>query len=609
MKFRIIYLGVTVLVSIFLAGVVSAAPPPTPQHISYQGELVYDGTPFSGEARFKFALVDSAAGNYFWSNDGTRGEPSDHVNLNVNQGLFSVLLGASPMVPIDPRDLDEFLVNQALRIWVDIGDGFVLLGDQPLSSTPFALRADHANSADSAPGSFTAQFQIYSVAGGFKFPDGTIQTTAATGGGGGGNTLDMAYDQGGPGLGRTIVTDSGAVNITGTGGLVVEDDILIGKDNPYSTWVAIKNIGVSDTTRVLSFGRGGSPSFFFESGFDYNQSFEEPTFKFDSAWYMTEPPLMTMTGFTRRVGIGVDQPWATLHLKPGNWDLDNSNGDFLIGDSSYRFKIGVANSGGGAGNVHMRSMGGTHQLIFGGGTNDVLWVNENGIKITEGAFQVNSSGQVDVIGDFGSGAAGTALYAENTNAGGIALWAKTSGTDATAIIQNMGTGDLMRGFQGTALKFRVLNTGRVVTPSLLITGGADLTESFDVSEGAKMIEPGSVLVIDPENPGQLALSRVPYDTRVAGVVSGAGGVNPGLTLTQEGILEGAEQVALTGRVYVRASNENGPIRPGDMITTSSREGIAMRANDRERAFGAVLGKAMTELDEGDGLVLVLIGLQ
>lgn len=37
----------------------------------------------------------------------------------------------------------------------------------------------------------------------------------------GGNTLDQAYDQGGPGLGRTITADNGAVNITGTDGLTV----------------------------------------------------------------------------------------------------------------------------------------------------------------------------------------------------------------------------------------------------------------------------------------------------------------------------------------------------------------------------------------------------
>jgi len=60
---------------------------------------------------------------------------------------------------------------------------------------------------------------IYSSFGGFKFPDGTVQTTASTGGGGG-ITLDQAYDQGGTGAGRTITADAGAVTVAGTDGFL-----------------------------------------------------------------------------------------------------------------------------------------------------------------------------------------------------------------------------------------------------------------------------------------------------------------------------------------------------------------------------------------------------
>jgi hypothetical protein len=74
---------------------------------------------------------------------------------------------------------------------------------------------------------------IHSTTGGFKFPDGTIQTTAATGGPGtGNNTLDQAYDEGGPGAGRTIVADAGAVNIDGPDGLTVNGNVGINTTNP-----------------------------------------------------------------------------------------------------------------------------------------------------------------------------------------------------------------------------------------------------------------------------------------------------------------------------------------------------------------------------------------
>ena len=96
---------------------------------------------------------------------------------------------------------------------------------------------------------------------------------------------------------------------------------------------------------------------------------------------------------------------------------------------------------------------------------------------------------------------------------------------------------------------------------------------------------------------------------MAGVVSGAGGINPGLTLTQEGVLEGGQNVALSGRVYALATAANGPIKPGDLLTTSEVAGHAMKATDFVRWQGAVIGKAMSSLEKGEGLVLVLVNLQ
>ena len=117
------------------------------------------------------------------------------------------------------------------------------------------------------------------------------------------------------------------------------------------------------------------------------------------------------------------------------------------------------------------------------------------------------------------------------------------------------------------------------------------------------------MVIDEKNPGRLTLSERPYDHRVAGIVSGANGVKPGLTLHQEGVLDGGQNVALSGRVYVLADAANGPIQPGDLLTTSSAPGHAMKVTDHAKAQGAVIGKAMSSLEEGTGMVLVLVTLQ
>jgi hypothetical protein len=149
----------------------------------------------------------------------------------------------------------------------------------------------------------------------------------------------------------------------------------------------------------------------------------------------------------------------------------------------------------------------------------------------------------------------------------------------------------------------------VYCSSITIEGGSDLAEPFKITKADKPVEEGEVVVIDDAHPGQLKLTDQPYDTRVAGVVSGANGIHPGIQMQQQGLLEGGKNVALTGRVYVQADASNGPIKPGDLLTTSSTPGRAMRVSDHLRAQGAILGKAMTALQEGKGMVLVLVTLQ
>ena len=116
--------------------------------------------------------------------------------------------------------------------------------------------------------------------------------------------------------------------------------------------------------------------------------------------------------------------------------------------------------------------------------------------------------------------------------------------------------------------------------------------------------------IDAANPGELTVSSQAYDRTVAGVVSGAGGVQPGMLMGQQGTeADGQYPVALTGRVYVWVDASYGAVEPGDFLTTSNTAGHAMKAADYDQAQGAILGKAMTSLESGRGLVLVLVTLQ
>lgn len=156
---------------------------------------------------------------------------------------------------------------------------------------------------------------------------------------------------------------------------------------------------------------------------------------------------------------------------------------------------------------------------------------------------------------------------------------------------------------------RIFEDGKVAVKILQITGGSDMAEPFGVKE-TDAVKAGMVLSIDAENAGKLKISQKAYDRCVAGIISGAGGVEPGMLMTQTGsIADGDYPVALTGRVYCFADASYGKIQPGDLLTTSDTPGHAMKVVDYTRAQGAVLGKAMTKLDEGRGMVLVLVTLQ
>jgi hypothetical protein len=147
--------------------------------------------------------------------------------------------------------------------------------------------------------------------------------------------------------------------------------------------------------------------------------------------------------------------------------------------------------------------------------------------------------------------------------------------------------------------------GMVSVGVLQITGGADVAEPFAME---RAIPQGAVVSIDSAHAGRLRLSDRPYDRRVAGIVSGANGIAPGLSLNQSDLGDG-RNVALSGRVYVLADATQRPIEPGDLLTTSSLPGRAMKAANIPRAQGAIIGKAMSALTHGEGVVLVLVSLQ
>lgn len=149
-------------------------------------------------------------------------------------------------------------------------------------------------------------------------------------------------------------------------------------------------------------------------------------------------------------------------------------------------------------------------------------------------------------------------------------------------------------------------TGNLTVAGDILLPNADCAEDFDIA-GAGLIEPGTVMVLGEE--GSLYQSCQPYDKRVAGVISGAGAYRPGIILDKRHSLHNRQPVALLGKVYCKVDAQHAPIEVGDLLTTSSTPGCAMKAAEPLKAFGAVIGKALRPLKEGQGLIPILIALQ
>ncbi|WP_439593638.1 hypothetical protein [Microbacterium sp.] len=139
--------------------------------------------------------------------------------------------------------------------------------------------------------------------------------------------------------------------------------------------------------------------------------------------------------------------------------------------------------------------------------------------------------------------------------------------------------------------------GNVTITGDLILPGADYAEELPASDA---VGAGQCVVLDDE--GSVRPCTDDYDTRVAGIVSGAGGYKPAIVLDRQ---DGAP-IALMGKAFVWVDADRAPVRVGDMLTTSSTPGHAMKVRDGSRAFGAVIGKALTPLESGRGLVKVFV---
>jgi hypothetical protein len=287
-------------------------------------------------------------------------------------------------------------------------------------------------------------------------------------------------------------------------------------------------------------------------------------------------------------------------------------GSNTLSDDPEIAAIEAVNWGAGQGVAALSNDG---SAIYGNSTNghgvEGVSVNEVGVY----GWSDNTGGffaSVDNVGVHGESINGPAATFTSTNGPGVLV--EGAGLEGLRILDTVG-GDYIVAGSDADPDFRVTNAGDVFAdggyncglgtgaePGICViqNSPADLAEMLPARQG---LEPGDVLVIGPD--GRLARCTQAYQPTVIGAYS-----------TRPGYLGGGEHrgqegyapLAVAGIVPVKASAENGPIQPGDLLVASATPGHAMKAGPNP-LVGTVIGKALAGLDAGSGLILMLAMLQ
>jgi hypothetical protein len=561
-----------------LGSLSSVGAAPLTSAFTFQGQIQKGGRPVSGSADFRCSLWDAASG-------GTRiGPILTNAAATVVNGLFALQLDFG----VDALSGDARWLQVEVRYPAG-GGAYMTLGPrQPLTAAPYS-----SHSLDTQ-----------------KLRGRAVGTAAPAGG----QVLKFDGSQWAPGSDN--VGAAGPWQTSGSNVYYTSGNVGIGTSGP--THRLTLQSTTDDTLRLI----GPGPAY----GFDARLNFGD-----GDLVYLEEDDDDRLTIYADvrtailggNVGIGVTSPTHRLTVQSATDDTLR-----LIGPDGGALGFGARLNFGDIDYVFLEEDTDDRLTIYASGRTAILGGNV-GIGTADPAAPLHvyspvnpttlriqsagtpGSGRIEFWSDPRFSASewrpGYIQSTDNGNfTGGLAFFINGTGPGAltTAFeIMRIVNFNVGIGTANPAAKLDVNGTARVRILEIL---GADVAEKFPVSEEPK---PGMVMAIDKAKPGSLCVSRGAYNRAVAGVVSGANGLSAGAVLGNAPGMESAPPIALSGRVWVYCDATEHAIEPGDLLTTADLPGHAMKVTDYARAQGAILGKAMTPLAGGQGLVLVLVSLQ
>ncbi|MBI1761707.1 MAG: hypothetical protein HYR56_09760 [Acidobacteria bacterium] len=517
---------------------------------TYQGRLTDAGNPANGNYDLQFKLFDALAGG------AQQGATLVRTPVAASAGSFTVTLDFGANVFSGP---DRFL-EIGVRPAGSANAYTVLAPRQQLTSSPYAIQTLNAQQLGGLPASGFVQNSAAPQAGAnFNIGgNGTANAFSLSGGappavapaGQGRLYFDTATS-------KVKVSENGAafVNLVGASGVSGSGTV-----NTIPLWSAGTTLGnslISQSATTVNLPAFVSLALTPQGN---GIGFGTPN---------TETGI-TINGVSGRADLRYD---GTLKLvngpggipSPLNGIAITTAGNVGIGIAAPTTKLYV-----------LSNTVGTSAIFAEADQARGVWGKSNSSRGVYGESATN-------VGVWGFSSTSTGVFGDSAGVNGVGGFFQNSGG-------------------GIALK--VQGTGSVGV--LQITGGLDLAEHFEVAAGAK---PGLLVAIDPRQPGKLAVARGAYNRKVAGVISGANKLAAGMVLTNPAGTKDSLPIALSGRVWVYCDARKISISPGDLLTTSHLPGHAMKAANAARAQGAIIGKAMTGLKSGRGLVLVLVTLQ
>ncbi|HPR65261.1 MAG TPA: hypothetical protein PK014_13710 [Thermoanaerobaculia bacterium] len=475
---------------------------------------------------------------------------------------------------------------------------------------------------------------IQSTSGGFKFPDGTVQATAA------GDSWSLDADDGHPV--DALYVD--AVGSVGIGTTTPEWTLSVAGDETLESrlkFTLADGYGGNDAVIGVDAGAGKSLTFY-----DYNAA----------------KSLMKIVADTGNVGIGTLDPTHRLTVAGGNFNLQNAAGGgriyayvdasdhggmrFYDQSAVYQVWIGIDTSDKGFVeaddfyNVKVSDLHAGKEIRYSTPTGPEPLIQFRGTAaLVNGAATISIPDHLREMADLSS--LSVYLTPRDSSSPGLAWtasddstisvqeleegkgsysfdWfaiATRKGRENYQVLQNaepdgMDTGDQQTAAERTISRVKRAEEARdLEEPKARVdavdkestTGTVDASNHLDSvgSQDRRLVEPmaaaypveaGDILVFNPANGEELYLCSTEADPMVVGVAAENG--------------EGTIQTVVSGVTLVKADASMVPIRRGDLLVTSPLPGHATKM----KAFvpGTVIGKALEPLDTGTGMIKVLV---